>query len=186
MSHAEECDRTSWYAVRTHPKQEERASDNLLAWGGETLLPRIRDCHYNQFTGARVYTIKPLFPRYIFARFQASALLHKIRFTRGVHSVVSFGDRPVSVDDEVIAVIKARMQKDGVIEIGEQFSPGEQVLIKEGPFKNLVGIFERSISASDRVMILLNTITYQGHISLERDLITRHAQTGASHATRGF
>lgn len=186
MGNAEECDRTSWYAVRTHPRQEERASDNLLAWGGETLLPKIRDCRYNQFTGAPVYTIKPLFPRYIFARFQPSVLLHKIRFTRGVHSVVSFGDHPVSVDDEVISVIKSRMREGGVVEIGEQFSPGDPVLIKEGTFKNFVGIFERSISASNRVMILLDAITYQGHVSIERGLVTRQARAGAAHAARGF
>lgn len=186
MSNAEASDSMNWYAVRTQPKQEGRASSNLSAWGVETLLPRIKDCRYNEFSGAPLYTVKPLFPRYVFARFQPSVMLHKIRFTRGVHSVVSFGGRPVCVDDEVVSVIKARMEEDGIVRMVEQFSPGDQVLIKEGPFKNFVGIFERSISASDRVMIMLNMITYQGRVSVERGFVTGHAQAGSASAARGF
>jgi len=182
MNHAEACDDRRWYTIRTHPKQEDRASYNLLTCEVETLLPKIRDCRYNQFSGAPTYTVKPLFPRYIFGRFELGALLHKIRFTRGVHSVVSFGGRPVSVDDEVITLIRGRMNEDGCVRIAEQFNPGDEVLIKDGPLKNFVGIFERAVGASDRVMILLHTIAYQGHVSVERGLLAKPARTAAAHA----
>ena len=35
-----------WYAIHTHPKQENRAESNLQAWNVETFIPRIRDCRF--------------------------------------------------------------------------------------------------------------------------------------------
>jgi transcription elongation factor/antiterminator RfaH len=173
MSIIESRDQTNWYAVHTLPQQETRADSNLRAWGIETVFPKIKDCRYNKFSGEPVYMVKPLFPRYIFARFKADQALHSVRFTRGVHAVVSFGNKPVSVDKDVIALIKSRMQEDGLVDIGEEFKAGDEVLIKKGPFKSLMGIFERTMDASNRVMVLLTTINFQGRISLGREMITK-------------
>src|SRR5689334_16613864 len=84
-------DTSQWYVVHTNPKQEERADSNLRAWGVETLHPKLKTRRFNEFTGAPTVTTKPLFPRYIFAKFNAREQLAKISFTRGVHYVVSFG-----------------------------------------------------------------------------------------------
>ena len=83
---------SQWYVVHTNPKQEERADSNLRAWGVETLHPKLKTRRFNEFTGAPTVTTRPLFPRYIFAKFNAREQLAKISFTRGVHYVVSFGD----------------------------------------------------------------------------------------------
>src|ERR1044072_7426163 len=95
-----------WYVIHTNPKQEDRAECNLRAWQVETFNPKIRTCRRNEFTGEPVYSVKPLFPRYFFARFKVNELFHKVRFTRGVHDVVSFGDYPTAVHDDMIAIIK--------------------------------------------------------------------------------
>ncbi|MGH9754026.1 MAG: transcription termination/antitermination NusG family protein, partial [Blastocatellia bacterium] len=88
MNRATVTDIPRWYAIQTHPKQENRAESNLKAWNVETFFPRIKDCRFNEFTGEPSYFIKPLFPGYLFSRFALNNLLHKVRFTRGVHSVV--------------------------------------------------------------------------------------------------
>src|SRR5882724_11378863 len=87
-----------WYAVYTKAKDEERAENNLMAWGVETFAPKIQERQYNQFTNMPRYVTKPLFPRYIFARFDAATLLREVYYTRGVHSVVSLDYNPVIVD----------------------------------------------------------------------------------------
>lgn len=175
MSDVQVCDSMSWYAIRTHPRQEDRASENLSAQGFETVSPKIKQCRYNQFSGAPTYTTTPLFPRYIFAHFQASAALAKIRFTRGVQNVVGYGNQPASLDEELITIIKSRMREDGLVKIGEEFNPGDEVRIKNGPFKDFIGIFERSMGSSNRVMIMLNTINFQGRVCIEGTRITKHA-----------
>jgi transcriptional antiterminator RfaH len=162
-----------WYAIHTHPKQEERAESNLKAWLVETFLPRYKQRRYNQYTSQPSQLIKPLFPRYIFARFVASELLHKVRFTRGVHSVVSFGKEPIPVDDELIAIIQARRSEDGFIRIGDELKAGDHVMIKAGHFKGFTGIFERSMKDADRVMIMLQTVGYQPHVVVEKEHVMK-------------
>jgi transcriptional antiterminator NusG len=162
-----------WYAIHTHPKHENRAENNLRAWQVETFAPKLRECRINQFSGALTYYIKPLFPRYLFARFKASELLHKIYFTRGVHSIVSFGSGPIPVDDEIIALLQSQVGEDGFVRLGNELKPGDKVKITGGAFENLSGVFERGLKDSDRVTILLAAISYQGHVIVERELLAK-------------
>jgi len=160
-----------WYAIRTQPKQENRAEMNLKAWNVETFVPKIRDCRFNEFTSEPSYFIKPLFPGYIFARFRLNNLLHKVRFTRGVHSVVCIGSDPAPVDDKVIIIIAAQIDASGFVKIGADLEPGAKVLIQAGPFKGLTGIFERETSPADRIKILLDCVNFQARVEVERNHI---------------
>jgi transcriptional antiterminator RfaH len=159
----------SWYAIRTHPKQENRAEQNLKAWGVETFFPKIMDCRFNEFTIEPSYFIKPLFPGYLFARFALNNLLHKVRFTRGVHGVVCIGNDPAPVDDRVIEIIATQIDEAGFVKIGVALEPGAKVLIQAGPFKGLTGIFEQEASAADRIKILLDCVSFQARVETERN-----------------
>lgn len=166
-------DRLCWYVVHTHLKQEERTSSNLRTLQLETLAPRLRVNKYNQFTGNLIQVVKPLFPNYIFVRFKFSEVYHRIRFTRGVHSLVMFNNTPAPVDDEIIELIRARMGDDGVVRTMEELKPGDAVVIKDGRFKNLCGVFERDMPDADRVRVLLNTVSFQAHVVVNRALVAK-------------
>jgi transcriptional antiterminator RfaH len=168
MNSATITDLPLWYAIHTHPKQENRTESNLKAWNVETFFPRIRDCRFNEFTGEPSYFIKPLFPGYIFSRFALNNLLHKVRFTRGVHSVVSIGNAPAPIDDRVIEIIAAQIDNTGFVKIGGDLEPGAKVLIQSGPFRGLTGIFEREAGDADRIKILLDSVCFQAHVEVER------------------
>jgi transcriptional antiterminator RfaH len=162
-----------WYVIRTNPKQEERAERNLQAWKVETFAPKIKKLSAHRSTGEAQYSEGQLFPGYIFARFALSNLLHKIKFTRGVHSIVSFGSRPIPVDDEIIAVIQSRIAEDGFVTMNEDFRPGDKVVILDGPLKNITGVFEQGTKEADRVTIMLNVISYQARITIDKALIQK-------------
>lgn len=162
-----------WYVIHTNSRQEDRADYNLKSWGIDTLAPKIRHRRYNQFTGQPIETIKPMFPRYVFAYFDISNLLHRVRNTRGVHSVVGFGDQFVPVDEEIVFAIKSRMGKNDIVDLQEQFKRGDKVVVKSGPLKSFLGVFEREMNDAERVMILLNTLNYQAHALVERELIKK-------------
>src|SRR5262249_50477042 len=153
-----------WYVIHTHPKQEDRASSNLRVLGVPALNPKIRERRYNQFSIAPVYVTKSLFPRYIFAQFKLNALYHKVRFTRGVYNVISFGEGPTPIAEEIIALIQSNIKEDGFVRIGEELKPGDRVMVKNGPLKNFAGIFEREMKDTDRISILLENVSYQAHI----------------------
>ena len=153
-----------WYVVHTHVKQEERAHENLRAWGVETLHAKLRTRRYNEFTGAPTNLTQPLFPRYIFAKFNAREQLPKIRFTRGVNNVVCFGENPAPVDEDIIDIIRARIDENGFVNANDELKPGDKVVISAGPLRNLIEIFEREVKGSERSMILLTAIEYQGRL----------------------
>src|SRR5690348_8270716 len=110
----------SWYVVHTHPQHEDRAGINLRAWGIEVVNPKLQVKKYNQFTGKASWIVKPLFPSYIFARFTINKQYGRVRFTRGVHSLVSFNDGPAIVEDEIVELVRARIVSDGFVNMYEE------------------------------------------------------------------
>ena len=158
-----------WYAVRTKSNQENRAAANLKAWQVETFTPRLRERSTSNYSDQ--FVIKPLFSRYIFALCDDN-LVSKVNGTRGVQNVVSFGGRPVPVDNEVIDLIRSRLDNDGLVQL-EEFSTGDKVQVKSGNLKNLCGIFQQKLKDSDRVKILLSTVNYQSHLVIDREMIEK-------------
>ena len=160
-----------WYAVRTKPKEENRADFNLRASRVETFTPKLRQ-RRNAAYGAQ-YTVKHLFPPYIFAYFSINSQLHQINYTRGVQRVVSFGGCPVPIGDEVINLIKEKTDDEGFVCFDEELKPGDQVRINSGPLQSLVGVFQRKLSDKERVEILLNAIHYQSHVLIDREMVVK-------------
>lgn len=150
----------SWYAVRTKPRQEERAVENLGSWGVATLAPRIK----GNGNGRESH----LFPGYIFARFDGTKMLHDIHFTRGVAYVVSFGGVPAVINDELIQEINARTDEGGLVRTVPTLSPGDTVMIRSGLLRNFAGVFERELPGSERVQILLRTVAFSARAEVSR------------------
>lgn len=158
-----------WYAIQTKPKQELRASANLNAWGVETFAPFIKQRRYRQF---RVeYVVEPLFNSYIFCRFPIE-MLSKICFTRGVRRVVCCAGVPVPIDEEIISLIQSRTQ-DGFVKQDLDLKRGDSVRVEGGTFKGLSGIFDRKTKGSTRVMLLLQTVSYQAYVEVEKFQVSK-------------
>ena len=145
-----------WYAVYTKPKKEDSVAFSLQNIGLEVLNPKIK---FRKFKRNRLTdVIEPLFPCYLFANFDKDKYAHLITYTRGVKYIVG-KKSPVAVQDEVINVIKDGIEDHNLIVIKPStFKNGDKVLIKDGPFKDFYGIFEKEIKGHERVMILLETI----------------------------
>ena len=171
MEDTEFSEQINWYAVQTKPAREDEAASNILRLGLDVFLPKMKRKKYAW--GRCKAVIKPLFPGYIFARFSPLPHLHSIRYARGVTRVVSAGDMPVPLDQEIISVIRSRVGKDGFVSIGQDsFKAGDQVFINDGPLQGLVGIFEQDISDGERAVMLLKTVEYQARISVEKWRLT--------------
>src|SRR5207248_124898 len=93
----EQEDSYRWYVLQTKPRQEVRAELNLHRWRIETLAPKLLQPNPSGSGGAS-YRAVPLFPGYLFARFDATAVLGKIRLTRGIQRVVGFGECATPLD----------------------------------------------------------------------------------------
>jgi len=166
-------DEPCWYAIHTHPQQEERADANLRTLKIDTFAPKLKERHFQPYTGKLFYKTQPLFPRYIFARFVCAPMLSKVSFTRGVSSVVNFGNGPVPIEDDIIQLIRSRIDDDGCFIRQENLAYGDKVTLSNGIFRNLTGIFEREVKAKNRVILLLATLGYQGRIEIDSELVQK-------------
>lgn len=146
----------NWYVLYTKPKCEDSTAQLLNNAGIETLSPKIRVLKYVR----RRYTdvIEHLFPSYIFALFDKDTHTHMIKYTRGVRYIVG-KENPLAVHPEIIAVIQNRMDKGDIVKpVPVKLEKGDRVIIREGPFRNFYGVFDRSVSGKERVMILLEAL----------------------------
>ena len=162
-----------WFAVQTKTRQAARAEANLRRWGIETLAPKLREVRTSN--GRTSQHVTCLFPNYLFARFDAAALLAKVRLTRGIQRVVGCGLSATPLDDAVIASIRSRIAEDGFVRLPE-LRPGDRVEIVDGPLQSLAGIFERHVDANTRVLILLTTIGCHARVQVVRSAIRKSSQ----------
>jgi len=152
-----------WYAIYTKPGKEDTIAYRLEGIGIEVLNPKIKLKKYRRNKLAEV--VEPLFPCYLFANFEKEKYAHMITYTRGVRYIVG-KTNPIVVHDEIIDTIKEGMEAGNIIVVQpRKFSKGERVLVKEGPFKDFYGIFEKETRGPERVMVLLDMI----HCKLELD-----------------
>lgn len=98
-----------------------------------------------------------LFPGYVFAQVcPSSDDLLRIRSAPGVAYVLPRTGTPTLLPDPLIGAIRAKEEELRSLSGGERFCNGDQVRVLSGPFRWVEGIFDRKLSASGRVRILLN------------------------------
>lgn len=149
-----------WYALHTKPREEAVAEVFLNQSSVEAFYPKVAPG-------------KPLFRGYIFAKFDVKTQLRLVKYSKGVSSIVCFGEEPAPIDDSIIQMIKSRL-KDGFVYLDPpSFTKGEKVEIKEGPLEGVSGIFDGGVKDSDRVIILLNMITSQSRIILPASILRK-------------
>ena len=145
-----------WYLIQSKPREDQRALEHLgrqgfLCYRPTHSIERIR-------YGCRQAVAESLFPGYFFINLdRVSDDWRPIRSTRGVNRIVSFGNEPMPVADELIAGIRARLQES----VPQPYLvPGDRVLITEGPFAELEAIFV-SADGGERVTLLLNMMQHE-------------------------
>lgn len=143
-----------WYALYTKPKKEHQVNALLQGRGIETYLPTIQRKVRRRDRPDRVV----YFPCYLFARMDFQAIPHSsIAWMPGVRRIVSAGEQPVVVDDEIVATIRRRL--GGIEEVGYgNLKQGDRVRITSGPLRDLEAMFDQALSTADRVRILLDVM----------------------------
>ena len=155
---------SNWYLIHTKIRQERMALDHLERQGFECFLPLILAEKLRR--GALQVVREPLFPRYLFIRLGTgleSQSWSPIRSTTGVSRLVSFGQVPAKIDDELVGELRAQSEASEVVL--RHFEPGEQVVVTDGPFVGVEAIYQMP-DAEGRVMVLLNILSKQVKMSV--------------------
>ena len=155
----------SWYVLNTKPKKEAQVERLFVEGGFAVYCPK-------HMGGKRV---QPFFPGYAFLAFEFPAQYQTVRYTRGVKRIVGNDDGPIPIPEEVIGSLKQR-ERDGLIVLekyGQEPRVGDEIEVMEGPLKGLKGVFQKEIGDKERVTILLNYVSYQGLLLIEKQKLKR-------------
>lgn len=165
----------SWHVAYTHPHAEEVAKNHLSRQGFGVYLP----CYLATRRHARRVQIvsRPLFPRYLFFTPRSESVsLGAVNNTVGVCHALSTGPGFARVSEYLIDGIRAREDEDGFIHLddGDQFRSGDRVVILDGPFADLVGLFHCR-DDRDRIVVLLDLLGRQLPVYVGRGSIAASA-----------
>lgn len=146
-----------WFCLRTKRFCEHICGNTLQQeLNLETFCPMIR--YERERAGRKVWVTEALFPNYFFARFDFTDLGRRVLTVRGVRKVVSFGEIPHPVPEEVIRELRAAVNETGTLVVPSAIRPGEMVRVLDGPFKGVSALVTRVMPARDRVAILLEIL----------------------------
>jgi transcriptional antiterminator RfaH len=150
-----------WYAVHSRPKQEIRALENLQNQGFETWLPMLTVEKLRR--GRLAEVTEPMFSRYLFIRLDTEQTnWAPIRSTLGVSRLVSFGNRPAPIADDLIQTL--RQMPDRAPE--RLLQAGQAVRMIDGPLKGLEAVYQQA-DGELRAMVLVDLMSKQHRVLVE-------------------
>ncbi len=164
-----------WYVVHTRAGAELLAQGHLERQGFETYMPRYLKTRRHARRTTRLPA--PLFPRYLFVRFDAGDTpWRSINGTHGVSHLVCMGNRPSAVPRGVVPELRSRETEDGLVEVQEPLGleTGDVVRVTGGPLAQQTGVFQ-SIDDNRRVVILLSMLGREMNVTLGRETVAAFA-----------
>lgn len=151
-----------WYAINTKPHHEKQAELHLSQLSVETFLPLLTQSKMIRRT--RKTVIGPLFPGYLFARFDLTEHYRAVSYARGVRKIVEFGSKPAAVDVALIDAIKEKLNNGYVALKPESLRHGQVVQIQDGPLGGLQAVFVREMPGQERALLLLRALGFQARV----------------------
>jgi len=157
-----------WYALYTKPKKEHQVNTLLQGQGIETCLPTVRRKVRRRDRPGRVI----YFPCYLFARIDFEIMPRSsIDWMPGVRRIVRSGEQPAIVADEIVELIRCRLEEAEEVGYGN-LKRGDRVRITSGPLRDLEAVFDQPLSPADRVRILLNVLGRMTPVEIDYSQIT--------------
>jgi transcription antitermination factor NusG len=157
-------DHLYWYAIQIQSRLGNVASATLRGKGYEEFYPLYRT---RRRWSDRIKQLElPLFPGYLFCRFDVNDRLMPILTTPGVIGIIGAGKTPVAVGDEEIETIRAILRSELAAQPWPFLRVGSRVYIEGGPLAGLEGI----ITVADKIHRLIVSVgLLQRSVAVEID-----------------
>lgn len=163
-----------WYVIHTYAGYENKVKANLErraeSMNMEDHIFRIvvpMEDEIQVKDGKKKIIKRKVFPGYVLVEMVLTdESWYVVRNTPGVTGFVGMGNKPVPLkDDEARGVLEQLGFLEGRIKV--QFSEGENVRVKEGPFENMVGIVEEIFAEKGKMRVSVNMFGRETPVELE-------------------
>jgi transcription antitermination factor NusG len=168
----------SWFALNVKPHHEKAVAHCLQCKGLESYLPLYKA---RRKWSDRVQSVElPLFPRYVFCRFDYWCRL-PVLVVPGVRSIVGFGGDPISISESEIGHIQSILSSGLPTQPWPFIRVGQPVRIQRGSLAGLEGILLREKDTL-RVVVSVELLQRSVAVEIDRDSLcgvyeTRRAET---------
>ena len=156
-----------WIVVRSKPRSEKVAHNELVKKNIESYLPLLKE--RRKWSDRKKWVEFPLFSSYLFARIDIKDSIFVLQ-TQGVNTIVKFGKQIAIVQNSVIEAIRLAMEGGYQLEPVEYFVEGNQVEVLAGPMKGVKGIVAK-LKGQNRLIIKIDAIQQALSIQIESKFI---------------
>lgn len=142
-----------WYALQVQSRMASTASAVLRGKGYEEFLPRYRS--FRRWSDRVKQLDLPLFPGYLFCRFDPRVRLVPVLTTPGVLAIVGAGRTPIPIAEEEIDAVRRIVASDFNVQPWVSVGVGSKIYVAHGPLSGLEG----TIVNDDKTCRLVVTVT---------------------------
>jgi transcription antitermination factor NusG len=165
-----------WYALHVRSRFERAVVRNLEGKGYEPFLPL---CRRVRLWSDRIKHIElPLFPGYVFCRFDAAARL-PILTIPGVNGVVGNGRNLLPVSESELNAIKTVLSSGNYYEACPFLAIGQRVRVEYGALQGVEG-FVALMKNRQRLVISVEMLQRSVAVEVERECLRPIAKRGSS------
>jgi transcription antitermination factor NusG len=148
-----------WIAVRSKPRAEKVAFEQLVKKSIEAYLPLVKE--RRKWSDRKKWVELPLFSSYLFAKIELKESIYVLQ-THGVSTIVRFNGNIAVIKNGVVdairlAAIRLALEGGYELEPTEYFTVGDDVEVIEGPMKGAQGIVSR-LKGEDRLIIKIDAL----------------------------
>jgi transcription antitermination factor NusG len=157
-----------WYAIRVRSRLEKLVSAALRGKGYEEWLPLYRARH--QWSDRVKQLDLPLFPGYIFCRFDVHDRLVPILTTPGVLAIVGAGKTPIPVPDDEMAAVQSIVRSGLAVQPWPSLNVGSQVCIQRGALAGITGTV-LNVDKTCRLVLSIPLLQRAVAVEIDRDWV---------------
>ncbi|WP_316796719.1 UpxY family transcription antiterminator [Pedobacter agri] len=151
-----------WFPVYTRSRAEKKAYDELLRKGITAYLPLKKTL--KQWSDRKRIVEEPLIKSYLFVHISTKEHA-EVLMTNGIARFLYFSGKIASMPDQQIDHLKLLLATDEELAVFDyDIKPGQKVLIKAGPFKDIIAEMV-SIHNKQRIILRLDNIGYSIEIN---------------------
>jgi transcription antitermination factor NusG len=152
-----------WFALQTRPNNERKVERLLKQQGYECFTPTYR--RKRKWSDRIVEIDFPLFPGYVFCRFNTS-VLGKAISTHGVVRIVGFGGNPAEVAVEEVEALQLLAHSDFLRSPWKYLPDGTRVIVETGPLAGAQGVI---CAGENKRQLVISITLLQRSVAIQLD-----------------
>jgi transcription antitermination factor NusG len=152
-----------WYALVVRTRHEKVAGHALADKGFDTFLPLFVQRH--QYGGRRREFNLPLFPGYLFCRFQPEMIVPVLN-TQSVIQVVGVGRKLVSIDEAEVESLRIATEAAVAFSPHPYLAVGRKVRVVSGPMTGAEGVV---LELKNSFQLVMSVTMLQRSVAVQLD-----------------